>query len=193
IGIGANVAQAQDQADPERLYDVELVVFRNLNATAFGTPELAADPEVETPGTSEVDPVPATGVVEMPGEPEPLPEEVTLLPAEGRTLNAIEAALKRSADYRPIAHLAWSQPGRSRGSAPRIPLNGQLEGTGLTGEARLGVGRFLHLDLELSYLTDEGQMRTITQSRRMRSGERHYFDDPAFGVIAVVTRRDEAR
>jgi hypothetical protein len=33
-------------------------------------------------------------------------------------------------------------------------------------------------------------VRTLTQSRRMRSGERHYFDDPLFGVIAVVTRRD---
>ena len=200
LGVAA-AGRAQESATPERIYDVELVIFRNLNATAYSTPEidpvperedpalldeLAPEPEVSAPPVTEPSPL------EVPEEPAPLPEGYTELPQERRSLDAIEGALKRSAGYRPIAHIGWSQPATSRTSAPIVDLDGPLAGTGLTGTARLGVGRFLHFDLELDYRTEDGRVRTITQSRRMRNGERHYLDDPQIGVIVTVTRRDSA-
>ena len=183
---------AQDvPPDASPLYDVELIVFRNLQA--HGSQEVAAPPATDPAA----DPAAVTTVVPdvepreiEPAAAPPLPEFVTELPPERHALDNIEGALKRSAGYRPLAHVGWSQPGSPRGGAPTVPLSELLAGTGLDGTARLSVGRYLHLDLNLEYRGDDGFVRTLTQSRRMRSGERHYFDDPLFGVIAVVTRRD---
>jgi hypothetical protein len=76
-----------------------------------------------------------------------------------------------------------------------------VEGTsGLTGTVTLERGRFLHLALELGYTTANPPAALlpsgtapapvtfrIRQDRRMRPFERHYFDHPAFGVVAIVT------
>lgn len=185
------LACAQQNDVDARIYDVELVVFRNLNEASFGTPEVLAPPPEDALADIAPDPLPLEPAATL--EPEPMPEGIAELPADRHRLDAIDGALKRSGGYRPLAHIGWSQPGYARGLAPRVPLDQQLDGTGLAGSARLAVGRYLHLELELTYQTDDGRIRTLTQSRRMRSGERHYFDDPGFGVIAVVSRRDDER
>jgi hypothetical protein len=196
----AELAVAQDAGSAQRMYDVELVIFRNLNAAAYSTPEIdpVPDPEsalldgLESAVEDAPAPVPEEPALAVPEEPPSLPEGYTELPEERRTLGAIEGALKRSAGYRPIAHIGWSQPAAARGASPTVSLDAALAGTGLTGTARLGVGRFLHLELELDYQTEDGRVRTITQSRRMRNGERHYLDDPQIGVIVTVNRREDS-
>ncbi|MDX9740152.1 MAG: CsiV family protein [Gammaproteobacteria bacterium] len=74
----------------------------------------------------------------------------------------------------------------------------------IDGVVRLSRGRFLHLALDLRYRrsgdTPEGMMFSIfgretereslyrlTQSRRVRSGELHYFDHPRFGAVVLLT------
>ena len=193
---------AQDPASADRIYDVELVIFRNLDASSYSTPEVdpVRDPDDPSLG-DELAPLSrdaAPPTVNQPAlarsaDSRLLPDGYTELPPDRRTLGAIEAALKRSAGYRPIAYIGWSQPAMPRGSAPAVSLDGQLAGTGLTGTAQLGVGRFLHLDLELDYQTQDGRVRQIVQSRRMRNGERHYLDDPEIGAIVTVNRREATR
>jgi len=75
----------------------------------------------------------------------------------------------------------------------------------LSGTAAVTLKRYLHLELNLNYnrllnSQDNEQVRAIYQSlgtdylsfkiselRRMRSKQAHYFDHPAFGVVALIT------
>jgi hypothetical protein len=62
-------------------------------------------------------------------------------------------------------------------------------------------GQYLHLALALSYAMEDpphglaaaGTVFTLTQTHRVRFYERNYFDNPAFGVIALVTPLTGAR
>ncbi|MEE9342866.1 MAG: CsiV family protein [Gammaproteobacteria bacterium] len=120
-----------------------------------------------------------------------------------RQLNAENARLKSSRNYRPLLHTAWIEdvPKKASARAVRLPGNVELssEGKKLRGTAKVYVGRYLHLDLDL-YLP-AGETATINginlsstpnryhlkESRRMRSKKVHYFDHPHIGVIAVIT------
>ncbi len=77
----------------------------------------------------------------------------------------------------------------------------------LEGTVRLVLSRYLHLEPDLRYYTGETTQPVqqaggdsafysmtlqpvvyrLEQSRRLRSGELHYFDHPAFGILARVT------
>jgi len=120
----------------------------------------------------------------------------SLSPSEYQ-LNDIEARLRSSSAYAPVAHLAWAQTAGLWGTHSSLPLpRVGLEGTGLSGTVTLERGTFLHLGLVLSYALDSpppglgaapGTVFTINDSHRVRFYERNYFDHPAFGVIALVT------
>jgi hypothetical protein len=74
----------------------------------------------------------------------------------------------------------------------------------IDGIVRLSRSRFLHLALDLRYRrsdtrsegrlfsifdreTEQESLYRLTQSRRVRSGELHYFDHPRFGAIVLLT------
>ncbi|MFK7993690.1 MAG: CsiV family protein [Granulosicoccus sp.] len=64
----------------------------------------------------------------------------------------------------------------------------------VNGTIKVRLGRFLHMDTRLAF-TDEqtSQSFRLTQSRKMRSGELHYIDNPRFGVLTQITPlEDEA-
>jgi len=179
-------AAAQQTATSLPMYDVELVIFRHLSEPAtqeawelessigqrFAIPEDDASPFESSA------PIDAAGTQTFPA----------LTPSKYK-LSAIAAALKRSRNYQPIAHIGWTQPGFSRNAAPFLPLETFIPiDRGLTGRVALSRGRYLHLTLDLAYVPPDGSGRFVMrQSRRMRSTELHYIDHPKFGVIAVVT------
>jgi hypothetical protein len=78
----------------------------------------------------------------------------------------------------------------------------------VTGTVTLTRGRYLHMGLDLLYehqpnspqlfsffgfgnTGDIPEDYRLTQQRRVRRGELHYFDHPKFGVLAIVTAVDE--
>lgn len=178
------------EAGVSPVYDIELIVFRNLEssatqenwrleeqATVLDTVQPSADgEEVATP---------ATGVIAAPVDRQ-------VLTRDRYKLTAIAASLQRSRAYRQIAHFGWSQVGSPLNGATPLPIAEFLPaGTvAFTGNAALARGRYLHLTLDFNY-TPEGQAQryVLKQTRRMRSNEQHYFDHPQFGVIALVTPR----
>jgi hypothetical protein len=145
-------------------YDVEIIVFRNLAGQADGEQWPAADatmPDAYRP------PARDTAAAELTASP--------------RRLQRIADALDRSGAYRVLEHRAWRQTAHDRSRAVPLPVNaaaGQLDGT-----VTLVRERFLHLDVDLVLQS----IYTLDETRRVRSGERHYFDHPMFGVIAEVT------
>jgi len=173
------------------VYNVELVVFRAT--TALGAQEDwaleaggAAGPRPESDSDAAAAAAPAASTARFVRE---------LAPAEFQ-LNDIEARLRASSSYVPVAHIAWAQTAGQWGTHPSLPLPRGLDGTGLSGTVTLERGTFLHLGLALSYVLETppeglgaapGTVFSINDSHRVRFYERNYFDHPAFGVIALVT------
>ena len=166
-------AHAQEASLPS--YDVELVIFQRLAADA--TPEqwsmesdLAAEPAIPNDEPSPFDS----------DVPPPSPAATTSfapLPAPRFKLTAIEDTLRRSRNYRPLAHVGWTQPGFARNSAQFVAIDGLVPAeSGLSGKVALTRGRYLHLTLDLGFepaAADGGATHyVLRQSRRMRSNER---------------------
>jgi hypothetical protein len=177
-----------------RQFDIELLIYQNLSASDGG----------------EVWPVDYSGWFE-----EEIPElnaaqsgntrhAPTLAPAwlDGNNLKlkAEQQAMKRSANYRPLRHLAWRQTVVDRDHAKdiEIPATSGDNTAKIEGTVRVAVERYLHLYLDLKLVDPSLALNTgftdydlpefrLTQHRRMRSKELHYFDHPKFGVIAFIT------
>ena len=157
-------------------YRVELVVFQRLKDV--GTPEISLSPEIFTDGTAG-----NTSAAVRDGETGqglgPAPQgRMSVTPASITSLAAASAKLARSSGYRVIFEKAWIQPGLPRKSSPPV----RLDGGSVSGESRLYRQRFLHLGLDITL----GEDQRLTEWRRMRSGEAHYYDHPLFGAIAIV-------
>ncbi len=116
----------------------------------------------------------------------PIAGRIELLPEHQWQLGAVEQALTRR-NYPLLAHTAW---------AAIVPPNGRTtarledllrEGTPLAGSIALQRSQVLLLSVDVDYLAGPGEAFGLREKRRIKFGERHYFDQPAFGIIAQVT------
>lgn len=182
-------AAAQDAANPA--YNIELIIFRATSSQSgpenwageSGTDSIAGDEA--SSGSSQVGHFGA------------------LLPSASYQLGDIESRLRSSGAYVPVAHIAWSQSASAWGTRAGFQVQRLgAEVPGLTGTVFLERGQYLHLGMTLQYADPSppgalgaaaGTTFTINQSRRIRFYERNYFDNPAFGVIAVVSPAQGAR
>jgi hypothetical protein len=162
---------------------------------------LALDGVGETP-VSEADAVAdaqAETQAEAVVEAEP---EVRLLRPEELQLNAEYRTVERVAAYTPLLHGGWVQSGLPEEESQPFDL-ALLSALNPRGTIRLHLSRFLHVSLDLTYqeplrtagpqfsnelaeLPIAPRYRLVT-TRQARSGELHYFDHPAFGVLIKIT------
>lgn len=123
-------------------YDVELIVFRNLDTRSSETwpadagipPVDGARPLFPPPGGGETEsedstpatPIPGEEASRYPGAPTPF----VPLDESAYQLTGLVDSLRRSSKYEPILHVAWTQPPLERDDAPylRITLPGTLPG-----------------------------------------------------------------
>jgi hypothetical protein len=194
-GAPANNAVAGSPARPAAaLYNVELIVFRATGA--LGSPE---DWALEAGAAGVTIPTDSEGEAPPPAPETSTPQGpfVRLLDRSEYQLNDLEARLRASAAYSPVAHVGWSQTATAWGSHISLPVQRiGLDAEGLSGSVALEHGQFLHLALMLNYAMQNpppalgasaGTVFTVNQTHRVRFYERNYFDHPAFGVIALVT------
>jgi len=198
LALGLLLCNAAAAADTEtREFEIELVVFQNLINSDGGEiwpidySEWFADlPEdMQNP--------------EATGEPAPAGPARTIdwLPESSYRLVAERNALGHSSRYRPLAYFAWRQSVLDRNQAQPVELSSKSEpknGAYVDGTVRVAVERYLHLylDLKLHIPVNNEQLELmeydipefrLAEHRRMRSKEIHYFDNPRFGVIALIT------
>jgi len=58
----------------------------------------------------------------------------------------------------------------------------------VNGTITVRLGRFLHMDTRLVFTDAQRQQSfRLAQSRKMRSGELHYIDNPRFGILTRIT------
>ena len=153
-------------------YSVEVIVFR---AASVNTVE---DWNAVPPGR---------GFGSSAGRGGGTPQVLRILtPAEYR-MSELEARLKTSGAWRPVAHAAWVQSVANWGTHAGIALSDVgINVPGLSGMVyleRAPIYMHLGFDMRLS----AGASYAIREMRSVRYNDRQYFDNPGFGIIAVVT------
>ena len=186
-GATASAAPATPSATPTvdvRRYFVELVIFRAR--IALGTAE---DWQAETGMARTV-----TGGEAPSGSG--IGQLIDLLPASRYRLTSIVDILRANPAYTPVAHVAWEQTASAWGTHAGFMLQQLgINVPGLTGQVYLERGQYLHLGMTLDYTEQHppaglgaapGTTFVLNETRRVRYYRRNYYDNPAFGVIALV-------
>jgi hypothetical protein len=213
ILAAGNLAGAQETEPAEELprYQVELLVFRNLDQSGT-TAEIPRMPEAEIADI--LDQGLAEGIAlrtesgsatELHADGLPVSEQYwqEAAPEELR-LGDIASRLERLQAYDLLAHLGWQQ------TAPDVSVAMELDFAQLgvdpafiSGHAKFFSRRYLHLALDVELPDDarsgggfqtfssSAALPAIKDSRRIRLEELHYFDQPQLGVIAMVSRVEE--
>jgi hypothetical protein len=115
------------------------------------------------------------------------PQVLRVLPASDYRLTSVDATLRGSGAWRPIAHAAWIQSAANWGTHIGIALADLgINSPGLSGLVYLERATYLHLGMDLT-LSAGGVTYSIKEMRSVKFNERQYFDHPAFGVIALVS------
>jgi len=91
-------------------------------------------------------------------------------------------------DLKPYRHFAPASmqptPDRSR----------KVRNTTVSGTIKVRLGRFLHVDSHLVYTDVENNASyRLRQSRKMRSREYHYIDNPRFGLLIRILPIEDAQ
>ncbi|MFT5174474.1 MAG: hypothetical protein ACI8W7_002661 [Gammaproteobacteria bacterium] len=153
-----------------QLYAVEMIIFADTSEE-----HLAAEVWRADPGQPDVSR--AASILDA--------SDVSAINSSAYRLSGIWQVLRNSSQYRPLRHLAWTQRGRSKRSAPEI-LVGESSDSDVFGTLRMSRTRFLHLELDLLLRNGERSFR-LTNHRRMRSNQLNYIDHPLFGVLVIAT------
>ena len=182
--------------------------------SAFGQRLLASLQILEDPSAVPIVFAPIPEIPPLPGEtdadePEPVvekpPPAFRMLRADELELRDALQRLQRGGGYTPLAHGGWVQPAYPPERA--IPVDISLVGAvNPVGTVQLHLSRFLHVTVDLVYrtppasppsqavVTVDGALSelklplryALRTQRRVRSGEVHYLDHPAIGLLVVV-------
>ena len=116
-------------------------------------------------------------------------------PAES-FLSPVVLTLEQSGRHRVLAHLRWQQNAEVKSSSKPVKITNPAEG--LDGALRLYSSRYLLMDLNLNMrevartgffgtFGGDTQAYRLSEFRRVKLQETHYFDHPKFGVLVRVT------
>jgi hypothetical protein len=115
------------------------------------------------------------------------PQVVRVLAPSDYRLASVEATLRTSGSWHPVAHAAWVQTAANWGTHIGLALSELgINAPGLSGEVFLERATYLHLGFDVA-LSSGGVTYTIKEMRSVKYNERQYFDHPAFGIIALVS------
>jgi hypothetical protein len=209
----ASSASPEPAAIPEYKVEIVLFAYRDFDRTEERfdhrvlQPALAADSFERRPPPVFDDQVLeslTSGNTVPSSAPAAAPFRFRLLEPEELSLRRQYEALERIDAYVPLAHSGWVQQGLPENEAHELDL-ALLGVQNPRGTLRLHLSRFLHLTVDLTYQDDRGPLPqqpfgdsvlaelplapryTLHAGRQVpRSGELHYFDHPAFGLLVLV-------
>ena len=161
------------------------------------------DPATGEPGALAAD-------LEEGEEPNPRRELQIIEDEEQWQIADVVERINDSRDFQLLIYQVWQQDGVLFDETEPfvLPTIDNKEGS-LEGTATLSLSRFLHLLVEIDWLPREKDEAfslypgfagltakpvpySIKESRLMQRGDIHYFDHPMFGVVALITRVEEA-
>ncbi|HNP64813.1 MAG TPA: CsiV family protein [Woeseiaceae bacterium] len=174
--------------------------FDTVSSTALQSqPEVIAEPIVEEALGESLDELGET----------PVPYDIVMLANEDFTLLDVYEHLERLSAYEPLLHFGWTQSTYADQETEPRPLSAFVTPPdGLDGDLNLYLSRYLHLAVNLQMdapatnvtfnpISNKPELSypvryRINEDRIFRNGELRYFDHPRFGVLAKITRVEEA-
>ncbi len=174
-------APALPQSAASPVYEVEILVFANPGGAREDVASAAR-------GTRSAGDDRATGAAQV-------ARFVGTLPPGRLKLSALRDKLAKGGAYRVLAHTGWSQSPANWGSRSGLSLQSVgVNVPGLSGQVQLERGSYLHLGFALRYVPPgAASAQELLEMRRVKFNERHYYDHPAFGIVAVVSNPASAR
>lgn len=113
--------------------------------------------------------------------------EATTWPLEPEMLLDEAQRIDDSADYQLLAHYAWGQEVLPSSEAAVFLLPPADFSQPLSGWIKIYASHLLFANLDLDY---DGYR--MTEKRRLKLNENHYFDHPRFGILLRVSRLQSA-
>ena len=164
-------------AEKESSYEIEIVVFENRLPELIGDELLTVDAEARIKK------------LETAVTPEAAVSQPYLQPT-------IASLLDQDGHYRVLAHQHWQQTIDAKTVAKPVRVMAanpaELEGT-----IRFFMSRHLHLDVNLLFrdvAAGSGNLvYRLSEQRKLKSQETHYFDHPRLGVVVRVMPLESER
>lgn len=118
-------------------------------------------------------------------------EQLTPLPQGSLQLAGAAAALRKRADYGLIALGGWVMPvpPNATGTIALGDVLAAAAGTTagqVSGSLVLTRGTYLTVGLDALWVPKDGLQLVLSEKRRVKFNERHYFDHESFGAIVLV-------
>ncbi len=205
VAVMANAAHAQD-----RNYLIEVVLLENLDEAKNATPGNLYYPRITSAMSLSSDAASSAGF-SLVEEGLSLTEEAQKITGsrqfrvlrhfawrqpglDAKNAKAIRVNIGSvfdqyiPADLKPYKHFIpasfQATPDRSR----------QVRNTTVSGSIKVRLSRFLHVDSHLVYTDVENNTSyRLRQSRKMRSREYHYIDNPRFGLLVRILPIEDAQ
>ena len=196
VVVGLKASAAEPVRLQETAYHVELVIFRQLTPLGVAEDWSMEGLKGRPAASASDDDANGTATGDMGNR-----LAVSSLSPALFKLAAMESSLQRSRGYEVVGHIGWTQIAVPRGSGLAVDLSEVgLSGMPIRGTGALERGKYIYLRLNLAYTpadppatlvgtvqSDRVVTFSLNQVRRVRPFERHYFDHPAFGVIAMIS------
>jgi Peptidoglycan-binding protein, CsiV len=170
FGLFGTLSARAASAEAESTYEIEIVVFETRLPELIGDEMLARDAEAR---------------VKKP-ENAVTPETAVSAPYLHPTITSL---LNQDGHYRVLAHQHWRQTIDAKTVARPVRV-AAVNPAELEGTIRFFMSRHLHLDVNLLFrevTTGSGNVvYRLSEQRKLKSQETHYFDHPKLGVLVRV-------
>jgi len=194
--LSISLSAVSEELNTERKrtwYSVEYIVFKTNTANG----------QTKEPWSKEPFSLPETAISLKAVKPS---NRIKRLTAKQLQLHGAYNRLNRLALYTPIKHAGWLQELNEKDTIRPIHVLKNFGSGALDGTITFRRGRFLHIDLDLQ-LNEHGHivgqspisnfeeptpasLYRLKQTRRIKTGDLHYFDHPKFGVMVKVKKID---
>lgn len=172
FGLLAVLPAGAAPAEKESTYEIEVVVFENRLSDLVSDELLVQDTDARI------------RKIDAAVTPDAAVSEPYLHPALTRLL-------EQDGSYRVLAHRHWQQTidAKTVAKPVRVAAANPAE---LEGTIRFFMSRHLHLDVDLLFRQvatgtgAEGLVYRLSEQRKLKSQETHYFDHPKLGMLVRV-------
>jgi hypothetical protein len=173
LGLFGTLPVQAASAEKESTYEIEVVVFENRLPDLVGDEMLAREADIRMRKLENV------------VTPDAAESEPYLYPA-------ITNLLEQDGHYRVLSHQHWQQTIDAKTIAKPVRIAGDTPAE-LDGTIRFYMSRYLHLDVDLLFRQAApggeqggGIVYRLTEQRKVKSQETHYFDHPKLGVLVRI-------
>jgi len=189
----SGIAQETTTLNRPQVFQIEIILFRLADPTKTSTEALSAPGSADSQAQGENA---SNGTQANPDDSQnrATGNQLRRIPvnAELQRLGDVSRRLSAAGTYKVLAYRSWLQPIDSQKNAEVLQLTDlDIESNRASGQIQIYQEQSVYLspDIRLGGIFS-GTTPSITGSRKMPLDKAVYFDNPQFGLIAMITQSD---